>query len=122
MKKLLFFIAYLHAFFIQGQCDVAITGVDLNTYEVTIEVINSAGCIAAPIGGTPGKVSQIQIGYHLPEPINPDNEIIEDFNETFGLPPCSPQWDANGWYLGQNPDNNHPGWWYSPINIYYIRP
>ena len=114
MKRLLFLITYLHAFFIQGQCDVAITNVDLNTYEVTIEVINSAGCIAAPIGGTPGKVSQLQIGYHLPEPINLDNEIIEDFNETFGLPPCSPQWDANGWYLGMNPDNNHPGWWFSP--------
>lgn len=114
MKRLLFLITYLHAFFIQGQCDVAITNVDLNTYEVTIEVINSTGCIAAPIGGTPGKVSQLQIGYHLPEPINPDNEIIEDFNETFGLPPCSPQWDANGWYLGMNPDNNHPGWWFSP--------
>ena len=115
MRLLSFFslLFFLH-FTTKGQCDVAITGVDLNTYEVTIEVINSAGCIAAPIGGTPGKVSQIQIGYHLPEPINPDNEIIEDFNETFGLPPCSPQWDANGWYLGQNPDNNHPGWWYSP--------
>lgn len=98
----------------KGQCDVAITGVNLETYEITIEVINSVGCIAAPIGGTPGKVSQIQIGYHLPEPINPDNELIEDFNETFGLPPCSPQWDANGYYLGMNPNNNHPGWWYSP--------
>ena len=98
----------------KGQCDVAITGVNLETYEITIEVINSVGCIAAPIGGTPGKVSQIQIGYHLPEPINPDNELIEDFNETFGLPPCSPQWDANGYYLGMNPNNNHPGWRYSP--------
>lgn len=115
MRLLSFFslLFFLH-FTTKGQCDVAITGVDLNTYEVTIEVINSAGCIAAPIGGTPGKVSQIQIGYHLPEPINPDNEIIEDFNETFGLPPCSPQWDANGYYLGQNPNSNHPGWWYSP--------
>lgn len=114
MKKLLFFIAYLHAFVIQGQCDVAITDVDLNTYEVTIEVLNSLGCTANGPGGVNGKVTQLQIGYHLPEPINPDNEIIEDFNETFGLPPCSPQWDANGYYLGQNPDSFHPGWWYSP--------
>ena len=114
MKRLLFLIVYLHAFFIQGQCDVAITAVDLNTYEVTIEVINSLGCLSNGPGGVNGKVTQLQIGYHLPEPINPDNEVIEDFNETFGLPPCSPGWDANGYYLGQNPDNNHPGWWYSP--------
>jgi len=96
----------------KGQCDVAITGVDLNTYEVTIEVINSAGCIAAPIGGTPGKVSQIQIGYHLPEPINPDNAVVDLM--TLPDAPCSPQWVANGWNLGMNPDSNHPGWWYSP--------
>ena len=116
MKQLatMLIVYFLLGFSTKAQCDVAITGVDLNTYEVTIEVINSSGCIAAPIGGTPGKVSQLQIGYHLPEPINPDNEVIEDFNDTFGLPPCSPQWDANGWYLGMNPDNNHPGWWYSP--------
>ena len=114
MKKSLFLLIFLHSFFIHGQCDVAITDINFTTYEVTIEVINSAGCIAAPIGGTPGKVSQIQIGYHLPEPINPDNEVIEDFNETFGLPPCSPQWDVNGYYLGQNPNSNYPGWWYSP--------
>jgi len=114
MKRLLFLIAYLHAFFIQGQCDVAITAVDLNTYEVTIEVINSLGCLSNGPGGVNGKVTQLQIGYHLPEPINPDNEVIEDFNETFGLPPCSPGWDASGWYLGQNPNSNHLGWWYSP--------
>lgn len=111
LKRLLVAFIALHGFLTHGQCDVAITDVNLETYEVTIEVINSAGCIAAPIGGTPGKVSQLQIGYHLPEPINPDNEIIEDFNETFGLPPCSPNWNG---YLGQNPDNNHPGWWFSP--------
>jgi len=64
MRKLITFlnIFFMLGFSTKGQCDVAITGVDLNTYEVTIEVINSAGCIAAPIGGTPGKVSQIQIG------------------------------------------------------------
>jgi gliding motility-associated-like protein len=111
LKRLFLAIIALHGFLIHGQCDVAITAVNLETYEVTVEVINSTGCIAAPIGGTPGKVSQLQIGYHLPEPINPDNEIIEDFNETFGLPSCSPNWTG---YLGQNPDNNHPGWWYSP--------
>ena len=114
LKRLLIAIIALHGFLTHGQCDVAITDVNLETYEVTIEVLNSSGCIAASIGGTPGKVSQLQIGYHLPEPIDPDNDIIEDFNETFGLPPCSPQWDANGWYLGQNPNSFHPGWWYSP--------
>lgn len=111
LKRLLVAIIALHGFLTHGQCDVAITDVNLETYEVTIEVLNSSGCIAAPIGGTPGKVSQLQIGYHLPEPIDPDNDLIEDFNETFGLPPCSPNWPG---YLGQNPDNNHPGWWYSP--------
>ena len=73
MRLLTLFLVLIHFVNINGQCDVAITDVDLNTYEVTIEVINSVGCIAAPIGGTLGKVSQIQIGYHLPEPINPDN-------------------------------------------------
>ena len=105
------FVYFMLGFSPKAQCDVAITGVNLNTYEVTIEVLNSLGCIANGPGGVNGKVTQLQIGYHLPEPINPDNEIIEDFNETFGLPPCSPEWPG---YLGQNPDNNHPGWWYSP--------
>ena len=114
LKRLLIAIIALHGFLTHGQCDVAITNVNLETYEVTIEVLNSLGCTANGPGGVNGKVTQLQIGYHLPEPINPDNEIIEDFNETFGLPPCSPQWDANGYYLGMNPDNNHPGWWYSP--------
>jgi gliding motility-associated-like protein len=113
-KALSFILLFFHCFLIKGQCDVAITGIDLNTYEVTIEVINSEGCTANGPGGINGAVTMLQIGYHLPEPINPDNEIIEDFNEAFGLPPCSPQWDANGWYLGQNPDSFHPGWWYSP--------
>lgn len=113
-KALSFVLLFFHCFLIKGQCDVAITGIDLNTYEVTIEVINSEGCTANGIGGVNGAVTMLQIGYHLPEAIDPDNEIIEDFNETFGLPPCSPQWDANGWYLGQNPDSFHPGWWYSP--------
>ena len=105
------FVYFMLGFSTKAQCDVAITGVNLNTYEVTIEVLNSLGCIANGPGGVNGKVTQLQIGYHLPEPINPDNEIIEDFNETFGLPPCSPNWAG---YLGQNPDNNHPGWWFSP--------
>jgi gliding motility-associated-like protein len=112
--KNLFLVLLLLPFSIAGQCDVAITDVNLNTYEVTVEVINSEGCLPAPIGGVSGAITMLQIGYHLPEPINPDNEIIEDFNETFGLPPCSPQWDANGYYLGQSPNSNHPGWWYSP--------
>ena len=79
MKQLatMLIVYFLLGFSTKAQCDVAITGVDLNTYEVTIEVINSAGCIAAPIGGTPGKVSQIQIGYHLPEPFDEDNAVVD---------------------------------------------
>ena len=111
LKRLLLAIIALHGFLTHGQCDVAITDVNLETYEVTIEVLNSLGCTANGPGGVNGKVTQLQIGYHLPEPINPDNEVIEDFNETFGLPPCSPNWPG---YLGQNPSSNHPGWWYSP--------
>jgi len=113
MKHLatLLFVYFLLGFTTKAQCDVAITGVNLNTYEVTIEVLNSLGCTANGPGGVNGKVTQLQIGYHLPEPINPDNEVIEDFNETFGLPPCSPNWSG---YLGQNPNSNHLGWWYSP--------
>jgi len=113
MKHLatLLFAYFMLGFTIRAQCDVAITGVNLNTYEVTIEVLNSLGCTANGPGGVNGKVTQLQIGYHLPEPINPDNEVIEDFNETFGLPPCSPNWPG---YLGQNPNSNHLGWWYSP--------
>ena len=113
-KALSFILLFFHCFLIKGQCDVAITGVDLNTYEVTVEIINSEGCTGGGPGGQNGFVTMLQIGYHLPEPINPDNASIEDFNETFGLPPCSPQWDANGYYLGMNPNSNHPGWWYSP--------
>jgi len=111
LKRLLLAIIALHGFLTHGQCDVAITAVNLETYEVTIEVLNSLGCTANGPGGVNGKVTQLQIGYHLPEPINPDNEVIEDFNETFGLPPCSPNWPG---YLGQNPNSNHIGWWYSP--------
>jgi len=99
MKHLatMLFVYFLLGFTTKAQCDVAITGVNLNTYEVTIEVLNSLGCTANGPGGVNGKVTQLQIGYHLPEPINPDNEVIEDFNETFGLPPCSPNWPG---YLG----------------------
>ena len=113
MKQLatMLIVYFLLGFSTKAQCDVAITGIDLNTYEVTIEVLNSLGCTANGPGGVNGKVTQLQIGYHLPEPINPDNEVIEDFNETFGLPPCSPNWPG---YLGQNPNSNHLGWWYSP--------
>ena len=45
MKKLLLALLLL-PFTLLGQCDVAITDVNLDTYEVTIEVINSEGCTA----------------------------------------------------------------------------
>ena len=114
MKQLatMLIVYFLLGFSTKAQCDVAITGVDLNTYEVTIEVINSAGCIAAPIGGTPGKVSQIQIGYHLPEPFDEDNAVVDLM--TLPDAPCSPQWVDAGYNLGMNEDSNHPGWWFSP--------
>ena len=114
MRKLsvFFYVFFILGFVTKGQCDVAIPNVNLNTYEVTIEVINSVGCIAAPIGGTPGKVSQIQIGYHLPEPIDPDNAVVDLM--TLPDAPCSPQWVDAGYNLGMNEDSNHPGWWFSP--------
>ena len=49
MKRLLFFLAFFHAFFVEGQCDLAITDVNLNTYEVTIEVFNGEGCGATDL-------------------------------------------------------------------------
>lgn len=112
MKKLLFLCILLHSFIAKGQCDVSITGVDLNTYEVTVEVINSEGCTANGIGGVNGAVTMLQIGYHLPEPINPDNAIVDLM--TLPNAPCSPQWVANGYNLGMNPTSFYPGWWYSP--------
>lgn len=113
MRLLSFFylLIFLH-FTTKGQCDVAITGVDLNTYEVTIEVLNSLGCTANGPGGVNGEVTQLQIGYHLPEPIDPDNVVVDLM--TLPDAPCSPQWDANGYNLGMNPNSFHPGWWYSP--------
>ena len=50
MKKLFLALFFL-PFNLLGQCDVAITDVNLNTYEVTVEVINSEGCLPAGIGG-----------------------------------------------------------------------
>ena len=71
MKKLILILLLL-PFNLLGQCDVAITDVNLNTYEVTIEVINSEGCTANGPGGVDGAVTMLQIGYHLPEAIDPD--------------------------------------------------
>lgn len=116
MKKLTFLLLFIHSFLVKGQCDVAITDVNLNTYEVTVEVINSEGCLPAGIGGVPGAVTMLQIGYHLPEAINPDNQLVD----LASLPnaPCSPQWVANGWGLGMVANTYYQppasGWWYSP--------
>ena len=115
MKKLSLALLLL-PFNLLGQCDVAITDVNLNTYEVTVEVINSEGCLPAGIGGVPGAVTMLQIGYHLPEAINPDNELVD----LMSLPnaPCSPQWVANGFELGMVSNTYYQppasGWWYSP--------
>ena len=112
MKKLPFFLLLFLHFTTKGQCDVAITNVDLNTYEVTIEVLNSLGCTANGPGGVNGKVTQLQIGYHLPEPFDSANIVVDLM--TLPDAPCSPQWVANGYNLGMNPNSFHPGWWYSP--------
>jgi hypothetical protein len=94
-----------------AQCDVSITGVDVNTYEVTIEVINSIGCTANGPGGVDGAVTMLQIGYHLPEPVDINNAVVDLATLPDG--PCSPQWVANGYNLGMV-DGNYSGWWYSP--------
>ncbi|MDA7648721.1 gliding motility-associated C-terminal domain-containing protein [Akkermansiaceae bacterium] len=112
MKKLTFLLLFVHSLLINGQCDVAITDVNLNTYEVTVEVINSEGCTANGPGGVNGAVTMLQIGYHLPEAIDPDNEVVDLL--TLPDAPCSPQWVANGYTLGMVPTSNYPGWWYSP--------
>ena len=112
MKKLTFLLLFVHSLLIKGQCDVAITDVNLNTYEVTVEVINSEGCLPAPIGGVSGAVTMLQIGYHLPEAIDPDNEVVDLL--TLPDAPCSPQWVDNGYTLGMVSTSNYPGWWYSP--------
>jgi gliding motility-associated-like protein len=112
MKKLTFLLLFVHSLLIKGQCDVAITDVNLNTYEVTVEVINSEGCLPSPIGGVSGAVTMLQIGYHLPEAIDPDNEVVDLL--TLPDAPCSPQWVDNGYTLGMVSTSNYPGWWYSP--------
>ena len=80
MKKLTLLLVFFHIFLLHGQCDVAITDVNLNTYEVTIEVINSEGCTANGPGGVNGAVTMLQIGYHLPEPIDPNNITVDLFD------------------------------------------
>ena len=67
--KNLFLVLLLLPFSIAGQCDVAITDVNLNTYEVTVEVINSEGCYdnLPPPFGVDGKVN-ICLLYTSPSP------------------------------------------------------
>ena len=83
MRLLTLFLVFLH-FTINGQCDVAITGVDLNTYEVTIEVINSAGCLHNWWNYLKGITNTNWISSS--EPINPDNELIEILTKRLGSP------------------------------------
>jgi len=119
MKKLTILTLFLHSLLINGQCDVAITNVDLNNYEVTIEVINSEGCTANGPGGVDGAVTMLQIGYHLPEAIDPNNEVVDLL--TLPDAPCSPQWVDNGWNLGMI-ENQYSGWWYSPTATVTFNP
>lgn len=118
MKKLLLALLLL-PFNLLGQCDVAITDVNLNTYEVTIEVINSEGCTANGPGGVNGAVTMLQIGYHLPEPIDSNNITVDLL--TLPNAPCSPQWVDNGFTLGMV-ENQYSGWWYSPSTSVSFQP
>ena len=95
MKQILIALIMLHGFLIHGQCDVAITNVDINTYEVTIEIINSEGCGVQGYGGTNEGINMLMVGMHIPgvdEPWDPDAEG-----------PC---------YMSSNA--NHLGWTYGP--------
>ena len=95
MKRLLFLFAFLHTLLIQGQCDLAITDVNLNTYEVTIEVINGEGCGATGYNGSDDYVNMVMIGFHVPGL----NEAVD----VDGDGPCF-----------MAPTSNHPSWWYGP--------
>ncbi len=81
-----------------AQCDVSITGVDVNTYEVTVEVINSERCGSQGYNGTNSAINMLMIGMHVPGydiPWDPDAEG-----------PCD-----------MSPTSNHLGWTYgSSIN------
>ena len=74
-----------------AQCDVDIIDVNLNTYEVTLEIVNSEGCGMQGYGATPGAINMLMIGLHVPgvdEPWDPDG-------------PCD-----------MSPNSNHLGWTY----------
>lgn len=117
MKKLFLFLLLL-PLSILGQCDLSIIDVNLDTYEVSVYVNNSEGCPLSTIGGIPDAITMIQIGYHLPNPINPDNAIVDLL--TLPDAPCSPGWAANGYNLGMSSESCHPGWWFSPSLLGYI--
>jgi gliding motility-associated-like protein len=93
-----------------SQCDLSIIDVNLNTYEVTVEIINGEGCGNLGPMGSNDYINMIQIGYHIPSPINSDNANIEDFNDLPG-PPCSPNWNG---YFGMFNESCHTGWFFSP--------
>ena len=74
-----------------AQCDVDIIDVNLNTYEVTLEIVNSEGCGMQGYQATPGAINMLMIGMHVPgvdEPWDPDG-------------PCD-----------MSPNSNHLGWTY----------
>jgi gliding motility-associated-like protein len=95
MKRLLFLLTFFHVFVISGQCDLAITDVNLNTYEVTVEVINGEGCGATGYNGSNDHVNMVMIGFHIPG----QNEAVDVDDDG----PCF-----------MAPTSNHPGWWYGP--------
>ena len=95
MKRLLFLFTFFHVFLIPGQCDLAITDVNLNTYEVTVEVFNSEGCGVTGYNGSDDYVNMVMIGFHVPGL----NEAVD----VDGDGPCF-----------MAPTSNHPSWWFGP--------
>jgi gliding motility-associated-like protein len=96
MKKLTFLLLFFHVFLIKGQCDLAITGVDLEVGTITVEFINTENC-----GGDadPTGISEIQFGYQA---LDPNNDCAA----------MNQGWDFPSGYSIPG-DNNHPGWMYS---------
>jgi gliding motility-associated-like protein len=94
MKRLIFLLAFIHSFFINGQCDLAITDVNLNTYEVTVEVFNGEGCGATGYNGSNDHINMVMIGFHVPGL----NEAVDVDGPDA---PC---------FMSET--SNHPGWWF----------
>ena len=96
MKKLTFLLLFFHVFLIKGQCDLALTDVNIEDGTFTIEFLNTTNCGGS---GAPDGVSEIQIGFQA---IDPDNNCAA-MNQGWTFP--------SGITIPD--DNNHPGWVFS---------